>query len=112
MSAAQVVDSAHLAAGVALETEAITFDPEGSQTIQNFLNLGPATKAWQLTSLSMNVIGLVLICPKQLQWWSAWKRSDGVLLGKLSSVTAKRNPTSCSLVSSRMVTHRLGHTDD
>ena len=52
LTAEQVVDSAHAAAGVPLETEAVTFDPEASQSTNNFLNLGPATKAWQLTSLS------------------------------------------------------------
>ncbi len=35
-----------------LKPKRLLFDPEGSQAIQNFLNLGPATKAWQLTSLS------------------------------------------------------------
>ena len=52
LSAEQIVDAAHSVTGVSLETEAVTFDPEASQTTQNFLNLGPATKAWQLTSLS------------------------------------------------------------
>jgi Protein of unknown function (DUF1553)/Protein of unknown function (DUF1549)/Concanavalin A-like lectin/glucanases superfamily len=52
LTAEQVVDSAHAVSGVPLSTEAITFDPEGSQTTQNFLNLGPAQRAWQLTSLS------------------------------------------------------------
>ncbi len=52
LTAEQVVDSAHSVAGVPLTTEAITFDPEASQTVQNFLNLGPAKRAWQLTSLS------------------------------------------------------------
>ncbi len=52
LSAEQVVDSLHSVAGVAMETEAITFDPEASQKIQNFLNLGEASRAWQLTSLS------------------------------------------------------------
>ncbi len=52
LTAEQVVDSAHAIAGVPLTTEAITFDPEASQAIQNFLNLGPAQRAWQLTSLS------------------------------------------------------------
>lgn len=52
LTAEQVVDSAHAVAGVPLTTEGITFDPEASQTVQNFLNLGPAKCAWQLTSLS------------------------------------------------------------
>ncbi len=52
LSAEQVVDSLHSVAGVAMETEAITFDPEASQKIENFLNLGEASRAWQLTSLS------------------------------------------------------------
>jgi len=52
LTAEQVVDSAHAVAGVPLATEAITFDPEASQAVQNFLNLGPAQRAWQLASLS------------------------------------------------------------
>lgn len=52
LTAEQVVDSAHEVTGVPLTTEAITFDPEASQAVQNFLNLGPARRAWQLTSLS------------------------------------------------------------
>ena len=52
LTAEQVVDAAHAIAGVPLATEAITFDPEASQAVQNFLNLGPAKRAWQLTSLS------------------------------------------------------------
>lgn len=52
LTAEQLVDSAHQVAGLPLETEAITFDPEASQRLENFLNLGPARKAWQLTSLS------------------------------------------------------------
>ncbi len=52
LSAEQVVDSMHQAAGVAMDTEPITFDPEASQKIENFLNLGEASRAWQLTSLS------------------------------------------------------------
>ncbi len=52
LSAEQVVDSLHHVAGVAMDTEAITFDPEASQKIENFLNLGEASRAWQLTSLS------------------------------------------------------------
>jgi hypothetical protein len=52
LSAEQVVDSLQHVTGSVMETEAITFDPEASQKSQNFLNLGTATKAWQLTSLS------------------------------------------------------------
>lgn len=52
LSAEQVVDSMHQVAGVAMDTETITFDPEASQKIENFLNLGEASRAWQLTSLS------------------------------------------------------------
>lgn len=52
MTAEQLVDSIHFVAGVELDTEAITFDPEASQNTVNFLNLGPAHRAWQLTSLS------------------------------------------------------------
>jgi hypothetical protein len=52
MSAEQLVDSLHHVTGVSLETEEITFDPEGSQQSKNFLNLGVANRAWMLTSLS------------------------------------------------------------
>ncbi len=52
LTSEQLVDSMHTVVGLELETEAVTFDPEGSQHLQNFLNLGPARRAWQLTSLS------------------------------------------------------------
>lgn len=52
MSAEQLVDSMHSVTGMPLDTEPITFDPEASQKIQNFLNLGSAERAWQLISLS------------------------------------------------------------
>lgn len=52
MTAEQLVDSLHAVTGVALATEEITFDPEGSQQAKNFLNLGVANRAWKLTSLS------------------------------------------------------------
>ncbi len=52
LSAEQVVDSLHHVAGLQLGTEEITFDPSTQQNIDAFLNLGVATRAWQLTSLS------------------------------------------------------------
>ena len=52
MTAEQVVDSLHSLAGIPLETEEITFDPSSQQRDDAFLNLGVATRAWQLTSLS------------------------------------------------------------
>ncbi|MCA9129775.1 MAG: DUF1553 domain-containing protein [Planctomycetales bacterium] len=52
MSAEQVVDSLHVVGGRSMQTEPITFDLEASQKLENFLNLGVADRAWQLTSLS------------------------------------------------------------
>lgn len=52
MTAEQLVDSLHATADVPLATESLTFDGEASQQVKNFLNLGPAKRAWQLTSLS------------------------------------------------------------
>ncbi len=52
MSAEQVVDSLHSVTGVEMSTEVISFDPEASQKLANFLNLGVARRAWQLVSLS------------------------------------------------------------
>ncbi len=52
MTAEQIVDSLHSVTGSALETEPITFDPEASQKVEKFLNLGPARRAWQLVSLA------------------------------------------------------------
>lgn len=52
MSAEQLVDSMHTVTDVALATEPITFDPEASQRVANFLNLGVAEKAWELTSMA------------------------------------------------------------
>lgn len=52
LSAEQVVDSLHSVVGLPFGTEEITFDPSTQQNINSFLNLGVATRAWQLTSLS------------------------------------------------------------
>lgn len=52
LSAEQVVDSLHQVVGLPLGTEEITFDPSTQQNVDAFLNLGIATRAWQLTSLS------------------------------------------------------------
>ncbi len=52
LTAEQVVDSLHQVASLPLGTEEITFDPSTQQNIDAFLNLGVATRAWQLTSLS------------------------------------------------------------
>ena len=52
LSAEQVVDSLHYVTGLPLGTEEITFDPSTQQAVDAFLNLGVATRAWQLTSLS------------------------------------------------------------
>lgn len=52
LSAEQVVDSLHQVVGLPFGTEEITFDPSTQQNVDAFLNLGVATRAWQLTSLS------------------------------------------------------------
>ncbi|MEZ6136208.1 MAG: DUF1553 domain-containing protein [Pirellulaceae bacterium] len=52
LSAEQLADSLHYVTGVPMATEQITFDPEGSQDIKNFLNLGVGDRAWKLASLS------------------------------------------------------------
>jgi hypothetical protein len=52
MSAEQLVDSMHAVTGVALETEPLTFDMEGAQRVNAFLNLGRAERAWELISLA------------------------------------------------------------
>ncbi len=64
MSAEQVVDSMHSVTGVSLATEPVTMDPEASQKIQNFLNLGVAQRAWQLASLSNERDRPSLLLPK------------------------------------------------
>ena len=48
----QVIDSLHYVTGVPMATEQITFDPEGTQDVKNFLNLGVGDRAWKLASLS------------------------------------------------------------
>ncbi|RMF40676.1 MAG: DUF1553 domain-containing protein [Planctomycetota bacterium] len=80
LTAEQLVDSLHAAMQVEMSTEPITFDPEGSQKRQNFLNLGPARRAWQLTSLanerdrpslSLPRAGAVVECLEAFGWQAA-----------------------------------------
>ncbi len=52
LSAEQLVDSMYLAAGKGLDVEVMSLDPEGRLTVQTFLNLGEAERAWQFCSLS------------------------------------------------------------
>ena len=52
MTAEQVVDSMHAAVGRRMRVDDLTFDPEGRQRPNVFLNLGSPRRAWQLTSLS------------------------------------------------------------
>ncbi len=78
LSAEQVVDSLHQVAGLSLGTEEITFDPSTQQNIDAFLNLGVATRAWQLTSLSNERDRPSLSLPKAaIVVWNAWKLSVG-----------------------------------
>lgn len=49
MTAEQVVDSIHTAAGKQFDSEELTFDPNNSR---GFLNLGQPARAWHMTSMS------------------------------------------------------------
>ena len=47
-----MVDSLFAAAGKPMRVEALTFDADGRQPAERFLNLGVPGRAWQFTSLA------------------------------------------------------------
>lgn len=52
MTAEQLVDSLHLAAGKPVDCEDLNLNPAGDRSSTQFLNLGKPTRAWQMTALS------------------------------------------------------------
>lgn len=52
LSAEQIVDSLHAAAGVTMTVEELTFDPDGRRPASNRLTLGVPRRAWMLADLA------------------------------------------------------------
>lgn len=52
LTAEQLVDSLHLAAGKTFDCEEMNLNPAGDRTAQQFLNLGNPVRGWQMTALS------------------------------------------------------------
>ncbi len=52
MTAEQLVDSLHLAAGKTLDCEELNLNPAGDRPPSQFLNMGRPERAWQMTALS------------------------------------------------------------
>jgi hypothetical protein len=52
MTAEQLVDSLHLAAGKTFDCEEMNLNPAGDRTAKQFLNLGNPARGWQMTALS------------------------------------------------------------
>lgn len=52
MTAEQLVDSLHLAAGKPFDCEEMNLNPAGDRPAKQFLNLGKPERAWQMTALS------------------------------------------------------------
>ena len=52
MSAEQLVDSLHRAAGKEFECEELNLNPAGDRSPNQFLNMGKPSRAWQMTALS------------------------------------------------------------
>jgi len=52
LTAEQLVDSLCAASGKQLACEELNLDPEGRRPVEEFLNLGVPTRAWQMASLS------------------------------------------------------------
>lgn len=52
MSAEQLVDSLHLAAGKSFDCEEMNLNPAGDRSPKQFINLGKPERGWQLTALS------------------------------------------------------------
>ncbi len=52
MTAEQLVDSLHLAAGKSLDSEQMNLNPAGDRSAKQFLNMGRPERGWQMTALS------------------------------------------------------------
>jgi hypothetical protein len=52
LTAEQLVDSLHLAAGKTFDCEPMNLNPAGDRTAQQFLDLGSPVRGWQMTALS------------------------------------------------------------
>ncbi|MDX1981818.1 MAG: DUF1549 and DUF1553 domain-containing protein [Bryobacteraceae bacterium] len=52
MTAEQLVDSLHLAAGKPFECEEMNLNPAGDRAPKQFLNMGRPSRSWQMTALS------------------------------------------------------------
>jgi len=52
LTAEQIVDSLHAAAGRAMDIEELTFDPDGRRSVSNRLTLGVPRRAWMLANLA------------------------------------------------------------
>jgi hypothetical protein len=52
LTAEQLVDSLHMAAGKTFDCEEMNLNPAGDRTAKQFLNLGNPTRGWQMTALS------------------------------------------------------------
>ena len=52
LTAEQLVDSLHFAAGKTFDCEEMNLNPAGDRTAKQFLNLGNPTRGWQMTALS------------------------------------------------------------
>jgi hypothetical protein len=52
LTAEQVVDALHTAAGRPIDSEELTYDPDGRRPADNRLNLGRPTRAWMFVTLS------------------------------------------------------------
>ncbi len=52
LTAEQLVDSLHLAAGKTFDCEEMNLNPAGDRTAKQFLNLGSPTRGWMMTALS------------------------------------------------------------
>lgn len=52
LTAEQLVDSLHLAAGKTFDCEAMNLNPAGDRTAKQFLDLGSPARGWQMTALS------------------------------------------------------------
>jgi mono/diheme cytochrome c family protein len=52
LSAEQIVDSLHVAAGIPMNVEELTFVHDGRRAVSNRLSLGKPTRAWMLASLN------------------------------------------------------------
>jgi hypothetical protein len=101
LTAEQIVDSLHAAAGAAIDSEPMTFVHDGSKTLQNRQDLGLPRRAWMFASLNNERDRPSLALPRAQAVVNVLEAFGWNGARQKPSLSAKANPMSSSPASSK-----------